>query len=169
MDAEQNPRRVDACLLDPAELALVFGEVAPGSVAAPSAGLSFRVVSSFSDQQLAATGYTNTDVAYAAVQALQSVGANVVSVSTVGDPPGEATVIEVADQSMVSGTENAELLFGDVSVVVDDQPIVGVDAVAVLGTDFLTTLAAGATSVPAASTPSTPASSVPGTTERDDG
>ena len=46
-------------------LVLVFGQIAPGTVSAPGSGLSFRVVSAFSDDQLAATGLTNTEVAYA--------------------------------------------------------------------------------------------------------
>ncbi len=164
VSADQNPRDVDVSVLDPAELALVFGEVAPGAVAAPSAGLSFRVESTFSDEQLAATGYTNTDVAYAAVQLLLAVGANVVSVSTAGDPPGATTSIDVADQTMTAATANTRTLFGDVTVGVDDQPIVGVDAVVTLGTDFLTALANGTTSVPVPST-SAPAPSSVATTE----
>ncbi len=54
--ADQNIGNVDASLVDPAEAVLVFGQIAPGAVSAPGAGLSFRVVSAFSDDQLAATG-----------------------------------------------------------------------------------------------------------------
>ena len=82
-----NPRGVDVVELDPVELTLVFGQIAPAAVAAPNAGLTFRVVSSFSDEQLAASGRTNTDVAYAAIAALQFVGANV----AVGDDVGRGT------------------------------------------------------------------------------
>ena len=50
------PPRVDAVVLDRVELALVFGQIAPSAVAAPEPGLTFRVVSTFSDEQLAASG-----------------------------------------------------------------------------------------------------------------
>ena len=140
--------------LDPVELTLVFGQIAPAAVAAPNAGLTFRVVSSLSDEQLAASGRTNTDVAYAAISALQFIGANVVSATTSGDAPGERSRIEVADQSLVPGTEAADILFGALDVTVAERPIAGVDAVLTLGTAYLDLLATGAS----------PTSTVPATT-----
>lgn len=141
VDAANNPRHVDVSTLDAAELSLVFGQIAPAAVAAPSAGLTFRVVSTFSDEQLAGTGYTNAAAAYAAINKLVYVGANVVSVSTDGDAPGAATTIRISDRTMESGTANADVLFGPLQVSLDERPIVGVDAVLVLGTDYLTFLA----------------------------
>jgi hypothetical protein len=164
--AEDNPRSVDVVELDPVELTLVFGQIAPSAVAAPNAGLTFRVVSSFSDEQLAASGMTNTDVAYSAISSLDFVGANVLSVSTTGDPPGERSRIEVADQTLVPGTETADVLFGPLDVTVDDRPISGVDAVLTLGTAYLDLLASGAAPTPS----TTPAStSVPPTSSETTG
>ena len=164
--AEDNPSGADVVALDPAELVLVFGQIAPGAVGAPSAGLTFRLVSGFGDDQLAATGVTNTEVAYDAITSLLFIGANVRSVSTAGDPPGERTVIEVADETLVAGAETAEVLFGPVDVVVAERPVTGVDAVVTLGTDYLELLASGAPPLPSTvptSTPSTPATTTPTT------
>jgi len=158
--AEENPRGVDVVELDPVELVLVFGQIAPSAVAAPSAGLSFRVVSAFSDEQLAASGTTNTDVAYRAIDSLQFVGANVLSVSTTGDPPGERSRVEVADQSLVPATESADVLFGALDVAVAERPIIGVDAVLVLGTDYLALLQSGVP-VPTGSSLPSPATTAP--------
>ena len=117
--AEANPRGVDVVLLDPAELALVFGQIAPGKVAAPNSALSVRLISAFTDEQLAPSGLTNADVAYAAARQILAVGGNVLSVDTGADdddPPGEHTVIEVADETLVAGTEGADELFGPIDV-----------------------------------------------------
>ena len=54
--ADANPRQVDVVVLDAVELVLVFGQIAPSAVAAPSSGLTFRVVCSFTDEQLAGVG-----------------------------------------------------------------------------------------------------------------
>jgi hypothetical protein len=143
--AAQNPRGVDVTLLDPAEVLLVFGQVAPGAVSAPGSGLSFRVVSSFSDDQLAGTGLTNSDVAHRAIARILAAGGNVVSVATSGGAPGSATVLAVSDATMVAGAQQDEAEFGPVDVIVDEQPIAGVDIVATLGTGALRSLAAPVT------------------------
>jgi hypothetical protein len=153
VQAAQNPRGVDVTLLDPAEVVLVFGQIAPGAVSAPGSGLSFRVVSAFSDEQLAAVGLTNTDVAHRAIARILAAGGNVVSVATAGGAPGSATVLAVSDATMVAGAEQDEAEFGTARVVVDEQPIAGVDVVATLGTDALRSLAASA----ATTTTTTPA------------
>jgi hypothetical protein len=162
-DTADNPRGVDVVTLDATELILVFGQIAPAAVAAPSAGLTFRVVSSFSDEQLAPTGRTNTDIAYSAISSLQFVGANVLSVSTTGDPPGDRSVIEVSDQTLVPAADGADILFGALDVTVGDRPIAGVDAVLILGTSYLDLLQSGATP-PTATTPP-PATAGPTTPE----
>jgi hypothetical protein len=155
-----NPRQVDVVELDPVELVLVFGQVAPGAVAAPSAGSSFRVVSAFSDEQLAASGLTNTDVAYRAIDSLQFVGDNVRSVSTTGEPPGAPTRLEVADEARVPAAEETEVLFGTLEVVVATERIAGIDVVVVLGTDYLALLQSGAPVPPGSSVPP-PATTAP--------
>jgi hypothetical protein len=154
-DAADNPRGVDVVELDTIELILVFGQIAPSAVAAPDAGLTFRVVSAFSPEQLAASGRTNTDVAYSAISSLQFVGANVISVSTTGDPPGGRSRIEVADQSLVPGTQTADVLFGGLDVTVGERPIAGVDAILTLGTAYLDLLVSGAVAPTGTTVPST--------------
>lgn len=144
-DPDDNPRGADVVVLDAAELSLVFGQIAPGAVAAPSAGLSFRVVAAFSDEQLAASGLTNTELAYKAISSLQFIGANVRSVSTTPDPSivEQATVIEVAHETLGDDDESAEVLFGDVTIRVAERPIAGIDAVAILGGAYLDLLQSG--------------------------
>jgi len=164
-----NPRGVDVVELDPVELTLVFGQIAPSAVAAPDAGLTFRVVASFSDEQLAASGMTNTDVAYGALSSLEFVGANVLSVTTTGDPPGERSRIEVADQTLVPGTETADVLFGPLDVTIDERPISGVDAVLTLGTAYLDLLTGGARPTPSTVPATTPATTNPTTSSETTG
>ena len=138
--ADQNIGNVDASLIDPAEAVLVFGQIAPGAVSAPGSGLSFRVVSAFSDDQLADTGLTNTEVAYRAIATILSIGGNVVSVATDGATPGAATTLAVSDATMTDGAKAVQSALGTVEVTVDEHPIAGVDVVAVIGTDALPTL-----------------------------
>ncbi|MET0324087.1 MAG: hypothetical protein ABW219_02605 [Ilumatobacteraceae bacterium] len=148
---DANPRGVDVVLLDPAELALVFGQVAPGKVAAPNSALSVRLISAFTDEQLAPSGLTNADVAYEAARQILAVGGNVRSVDTGADdadPPGETTEIELADETLVAGTDGADELFGPIEVSVGESRIVGVDAVIRLGTDYLPLLADGGPPMP---------------------
>jgi hypothetical protein len=138
--AEQNPNRADASRLDPAEAVLVFGQIAPGAVSAPGSGLSFRVVSAFSDDQLAGTGLSNTDVAYRTIAIILSNGGNVVSVATNGATPDGPTTLAVSDMTLAAGAEAVKASLGPVEVTLDEHPIAGVDVVAVLGTDALATI-----------------------------
>ena len=78
---DRNPRGVDAAALDRAEVLVIFGHIAPSKVAAPNPGYNFRLVSSFSDDQLAGDA-TRLDVAYTATEALLDADANVISVDT---------------------------------------------------------------------------------------
>ena len=137
---DQNIGNVDAALVDPAEAVLVFGQIAPGAVSAPGSGLSFRVVSAFSDDQLAETGLTNTEVAYRTIATILSIGGNVISVATDGASPGAATTLAVSDVTMTDGAKAVQSSLGTVEVTVDEQPIAGVDVVAIIGTDALPTL-----------------------------
>lgn len=143
VDEGTNPRGVDVVLLDQVELALVFGQIAPGKVAAPNPALSVRIEATFSDDELAASGMTNSDVAYAAVSQILFVGGNVLSVDTAAadEPAGDVTVIDVAHESLIAGTDGADALFGPIDVHVGETRIVGVDAIIRLGTDYLELLA----------------------------
>jgi hypothetical protein len=140
--AARNPRDVDVVLLDRAELAFVFGQIAPGKVAAPNPALTFRVESPFTEADLDGTELTNDDVAYRAISQLLFVRGNVQSVDTApGDVPA-VTTIEVADESLLEGTGSTETFLGDVDVSVADTTIVGVDAVVRLGASYFEFLAA---------------------------
>ncbi len=161
--ADQNPRGVDVCLLDPAEVILVFGQIAPVAVSAPGSGLSFRIVSAFSDAQLAGTGLTNTDAAYRAITTILAVGGNVVSVATTGEAPGAATALAVSDAEIVDGAKQVQDSLGAVKVTVAEQPIAGVDVVATLGTDFLKVAVKGGGTTTTTG-PTTEPGSVPATT-----
>ncbi len=142
---DQNERNVDVSLLDAAEVLLVFGQIAPAAVSAPGSGLTFRIVSSYTADQLAGTGLTSTEVAYQAIATVLSIGGNVVSVSTTGSPAPASTGLEVSDGSLVSAAEQAKTAFGSSVVSVDQSPIAGVDVDATLGTGYLKQLASGAT------------------------
>jgi hypothetical protein len=138
LGAERNPRGVDVSLLDPAEITLVFAQIAPGKVAAPNPALTFRIEARYSDEQLDGTGFdSNNEVAYAAISSLLFVGANVLSVNTQPGTAGEATVVELADETLAPATAGVDLLFGTLDVQVAETRIVGVDALLRLGTDYL--------------------------------
>jgi hypothetical protein len=162
-----NPRGVDAVALDRAELAVIFGHIAPSKVAAPGDGFNFRIVSRFSDDQLP-DGIARLDVAYTAAKALLDIGSNVLSVDTAVGEAGTATVVEVTDEGQVAGAEVLEEQFGPLDVQVVDSRLAGIDVIVTLGTDYLARLDTGVvTSVPGtaggASEPA--ATSVPATGE----
>lgn len=142
-----NPRGVDALALDRVDVTVLFGTVAPGRVAAPYAGYTYRVVSAFDDSQLP-PGTARIDVAYTAVNVLLDTESNVRSVDLgARDAPG-ATVIEVANESLLPAAERMADLFGPVETRVAGTRIAGIDIVVTLGTDYLATLdtaAAGTT------------------------
>lgn len=130
-----NPADVDAVLLDRVELALVFGQIAPGKVAAPNPSLSVRIVAAFTDDQLASRGLTNADIAYEAAAKLVFLRANVLSVDTTPGPAPTATVIELADPTLTA--DGAEQVLGEVDLRTATTRIAGIDAVILLGTDYL--------------------------------
>ena len=146
---DRNPRGVDAVALDRPEVLVIFGHIAPSKVAAPNPGYNFRVVSSYSDDQLA--GATRLDVAYTATEALLGVDANVISVDTSAGEAATPTVIEVSDESLAAAAATLSEVFGPVEVRIADRRIAGVDVVATLGTEYLNRLdmtAAVATTAP---------------------
>jgi hypothetical protein len=159
-----NPRSVDTVRLDPAELAVIFGHVAPSRVAAPSAGYNFRVVSSLGDDQLP-PDVSRLDVAYTATKALQAQQANVLSVDTSAGEADTATVVEVSDESLVAAAEALGDVFGEVDVRVTDTPIAGIDVVVTVGTDYLSRLDASAATSSTAPTGSSATASAVTTTD----
>lgn len=138
-----NPRGVDAAALDRAEVLLVFGHVAPGKVAAPNAGYNFRVVSRFSDDQLA-DGVSRLDVAYTAIGALLDVDANVISVDTAAEEADDITTVAVDAEPLVDAAGALGDVFGTVEVEVANTRIAGIDVTITLGADYLSRLDAGA-------------------------
>ena len=149
---DRNPRGVDAVGLDRPEVLVIFGHIAPSKVAAPNPGYNFRIVSPFSDEQLA-DGVSRLDVAYTATDAVLGSDANVVSVDTSSAEAGAATVIEVGDENLIQAANTLSEVFGPVEVRIADPRIAGVDVVATLGTDYLSRLdsAAATATVPATS------------------
>lgn len=149
-----NPRGVDALALDRVDVTVLFGHVAPGRVAAPYAGYTFRVVSAFTDDQLSGSA-SRLDVAYTAVKTLLRSESNVRSVDTSPDEAPAPTVIEVASEALIPAAESMTDMFGPVEARVARTQIAGIDMVVTLGTDYLATLdasAAGETSTPAGDT-----------------
>ena len=131
-----NPRGVDALALDRVDVAILFGHVAPARVAAPYAGYTYRVVSAFGDSQLP-QGVARLDVAYTAVKAVLATESNVRSVDTTANEAPMATLIEVADESLLAAAERLADVFGPVEARVVGTRIAGIDIVVTLGTDYL--------------------------------
>jgi hypothetical protein len=125
---------------DRAETLMVMGAVAPGRMGAPLEAPSFRVVASFSPEQLAPFGVTNADVLDLAIARLLFAKVNVVSVAEL---PGAAvpasSVFVVADPAVVDGVRaDYSGVFGDdIEVRAAEVLIDGVDIELVLGADFL--------------------------------
>jgi len=143
IDAELNPRRADVTSLDRSELALVFGQIAPGRVSAPATGLSYRIESPFPATELEERGWTRQDVAYESIVFLLFAKANVLSVDTTeGDVP-DVTKIAVNDEALVEDLVGAAELFGEVEFEVAETELIGIDATVRLGESFLDFLAEG--------------------------
>ena len=134
--AEDNPRGVDVASLDRIELAVVFGQIAPGKMAAPNPALTFRIESPFEDTAVT-DGRSRTQVAYDATALILFAGGNVLSVSTAAGETPEVTQVFVSDDSLLGEVESIDALLGPVEVGVAEERIAGVDAVIRLGASFL--------------------------------
>jgi hypothetical protein len=125
---------------DRAEMLMVMGAVAPGRMGAPLEAPSFRVVSGFTNDELAPLGYSNADVLNRAIDTLLFAQVNVVSVAELpgAGVPDHSTFI-VADPRVTDGVrEQYERAFGDqIDVRAAEVLIEGVDIELVLGRDFL--------------------------------
>jgi hypothetical protein len=135
-EAAQNPTGVDVVELDRIESALVFGQIAPGRMSAPSPALTFRIESPF-DEVAVGEGGSTAQVAYDAIAQVLFVGGNVVSVSTNAGPVPAVTQVEVSDESLLSEVEGLDGLLGEIEVSLAEERIAGIDAVIRLGTSFL--------------------------------
>lgn len=128
--------------LDRAEMAMVFGAVAPSRVGAPRDASIFRVRSGFSDSDLAALGLNNADVTRRAIDRMLFVQYNIVSYTLIApaDVP-DVTLIEIADPDLTSTIPDVyEDVFGEVEVRQADVLIEGIDAQVTLGRSFLAIL-----------------------------
>lgn len=147
------PAAVDTVAVhDRAEMLMVMGAVAPGRVGAPLAAPTFRVTSGFTDAELEAIGFRNSDVLNQAIDRLLFAQVNVVSVAELpgAEVPDHSTFV-VSDADIIEGVrEQYEGIFGDDIVVRPaDVLIDGINIELVLGRDFLATLQAPAAPAPA--------------------
>jgi LytR_cpsA_psr family len=142
----RNPRDADVVVLDRAEVSFVFGQIAPGKVAAPNPALTFRLESPFDDADLEGSGLTNDELAYRTISRLLFVRGNVLSVDTTPGDVAAKTMIEVADESLVAGVRNARNYLGPIDVRVAEVRIVGVDAVIRLGQSYVDFVGTGGSS-----------------------
>ena len=134
----ENPRGVEAVILDRPELVLVFAQIAPGRIATPSASYNFRIVSNFTPEQLADAGVNGADLVREVVQVLLFVQANVVSVDSAPiGAPAETTASVSAPELLDSFDRGWTLIFGDIEVGEADVEVGRVDATVVLGEDYL--------------------------------
>lgn len=125
----------DVSFLDRAEIVTLFAHIAPTRVAAPNAGFNFRIVSGLGDEQL--DGTTRYDLAYLATARLLAADHNVLSVDTAAGTAGAVTLVEVDDDTLLTGAAAFESLFGPVEVRRAERRIVGVDVIVTLGTGFV--------------------------------
>lgn len=153
MSVDQNPRGVDAVVLDRADVVSVLGHIAPGRVSAPNAGANVQVLSHYGDDQLP-EGVTRFNVAYTAVKALLAADQNVLSVDTSSGEVGSATAVEVTNADLMDSAQSLSDVFGPIEVRVADHPVAGIDVIVTLGTDYLAMLnTAAATTTPATTAP----------------
>lgn len=121
------------------ETVLLFASLAPARHAASLAGPTVRLVSGFSDEDVAPFGMNRSDVIVGAIDALLAAQVNVVSVV---DAPGagvpERTQVLVADPTSVDAVwELYADVFGEMQVLAAPDPIDGLDMEVFLGRDDL--------------------------------
>jgi hypothetical protein len=124
---------------DRAEMAIVFGAVAPGRLGAPYDAPVFRVVSHYSSDDLSGLGFNAADVLKRAIDRLFFAQVNVVSVADIPDSDvPELTRIVVADPAVTDAVrETYAPLFGNIEIVPADVRIDGIDIEVTLGRSFL--------------------------------
>ena len=133
-----NPRQVDAVILDDAEIALIFGQIAPARVTAPNPSFNFRVESNFSDEQLAPHGVNNADIAREIIEVLLFLQSNVISVQTSDEGAPRTTLGLVArDAPVETLTDSWSLVFGEIDLQPTAEVIAQIDVTVVLGEEYL--------------------------------
>ena len=124
------------------ETLMVFGAIAPGRLGAPIDGPTFRIVSGYTDADLAELGLNRSDLLKLSLDRLLFKRTNVVAVA---DLPGagapEVTQFRVADPLIVDDVIAVfGDLFGPAEVTVADVAIEGVDIELELGRSLIETL-----------------------------
>ena len=140
---ERVPTGTEVTFHDWSETLLVSAHVAPTRVAAPLDAATVRLVVPFGLDDSVAADLTPTDIAISAIDRMVLAGLNVISVSVAFDgsssvTPPEATQVWVGDEARVTdAAASFALLVGDVTALVGDYRIDGVDVIIVLGRDFI--------------------------------
>lgn len=124
---------------DRAEMAIVFGAIAPSRLGAPLDAPVFRVVAPFTDADLDGLDLNRSDVLKRAIDGLFFAKANVISVADIdAEPVPEITQVEVADEQVIEAVQKLyQPLFGEIDVYVTAVPIDGIDIEVTLGRSFL--------------------------------
>ena len=151
------------------EVAMVFGSISPARVGAPLEGPTVRLVSGYTDDDVAPLGANRSDVLIGAIDVLLFTKSNVLSV--VDDPAldvPERTMIRVADEALIDGVwELYGDAFGEMQVTPGEVAIDGIDLEITLGRDYLRALADPGEPT-ATTTPGTTPGTTSGTTPTDD-
>ncbi len=124
---------------DRAEMAIVFGAIAPSRLGAPLDAPVFRVVAPFTDADLDGLDLNRSDVLKRAIDGLFFAKANVISVADIdSEPVPDVTRVEVADEEVIAAVEELyQPLFGEIDVSVATVAIDGIDIEVTLGRSFL--------------------------------
>jgi hypothetical protein len=137
------------------EVAMVFGSIAPARVGAPLEGPTVRLVSGYTDDDVAPLDANRSDVLIGAIDVLLFTKSNVLSVV---DDPGrnvpDRTTITVADEALVDGVwELYGDAFGEMQVTPGEVAIDGIDLEITLGRDYLRAIAERGTTTPTTEAP----------------
>lgn len=125
LTSEANPNGLDLYDVDRSEVVLVMASVAPSAVVAANPSVAVQVDSSF-----------DFPVTKRAVGSLLFVGANVLLVRQVDDPPPAATQLRTSVRLSPQDIEAFETLFGVIEVSEAQQRVEGIDVQIRLGTAF---------------------------------
>jgi hypothetical protein len=123
---DDNPTGIDVAGIDGAEVALVFGSIAPASRSAAGPWLTFRIE--------APPGYD--EKVQLTISVLMFFGGNVVSVDLAA-PRQAATELTVLNERIKDQLSTTNDFFGDITVLPPSSLIEGIDVTIRLGTDYL--------------------------------
>lgn len=125
LSSEGNPEGLDLYDLDRSEVVLVMASVAPSAVVAANPSVSVQIDSGF-----------DFVVTKRAVASLLFVGANVLLVRQVDEPPPQVTQVKTSVRLSTKEVVAFEKLFGPIEVSSAEQQVEGIDVQIRLGTAF---------------------------------